>query len=153
MASGVSSYYVGLNNIIEAGNFDLTSMVGRINYFVMQGLIDPEEAENLLAAARARAAEQGSYGDYQEQINTLAGAVRELNFKLQALMDELGIDIAIPATTSGADEFVQPTGVHDAYFNGDEVTFEGHVYRCTAPDGVACVWSPVAYPDYWEKIS
>lgn len=44
-------------------------------------------------------------------------------------------------------EWVQPTGVHDAYQTGDRVTFEGQVYRSLI-DGNT--WSPTAYPQGWE---
>ena len=45
-------------------------------------------------------------------------------------------------------EWVQPTGAHDAYNNGDKVTFEGDHY-ISLIDGN--VWSPAAYPAGWEK--
>lgn len=47
-------------------------------------------------------------------------------------------------------EFVQPQGAHDAYFRGDRVTYNGVRYLCAAPEGVACVWAPDAYPAYWQ---
>lgn len=37
------------------------------------------------------------------------------------------------------------------YYRGDRVTFNGSVYICIAPEGVACVWSPTEYPAYWQK--
>ena len=48
-------------------------------------------------------------------------------------------------------EYVQPTGAHDAYYNGDKVTWNGKHYICTAPDDTACVWNPDAYPAYWQE--
>ena len=39
------------------------------------------------------------------------------------------------------------------YYRGDRVTFNGGVYTCIAPDGVACVWSPTEYPLYWKLES
>ena len=47
-------------------------------------------------------------------------------------------------------EWVQPTGEHDAYQTGDQVTFEGDVYESVI-DGNT--WSPAAYPQGWEKIN
>lgn len=44
-------------------------------------------------------------------------------------------------------EFVQPTGVHDAYNKGDKVTFNGEHYICVID---SCTWSPQDYPDGWE---
>ena len=49
-------------------------------------------------------------------------------------------------------EYVQPTGAHDAYHQGDQVTFRGKRYLCVAPEGVAVVWSPEVYPDYWQEV-
>lgn len=49
-------------------------------------------------------------------------------------------------------EFVQPTGAHDAYHKGDKITYKGKRYICTAADGVAVVWDPDTYPDYWEEV-
>lgn len=49
---------------------------------------------------------------------------------------------------SGAPEWVQPTGAHDAYQTGDTVTFEGQEYKSLI-DGNT--WSPTSYPQGWEK--
>lgn len=46
-------------------------------------------------------------------------------------------------------EYVQPTGVHDAYMTGDKVTFEGEHYICQIDN---CVWSPRDYPAGWLKV-
>lgn len=46
-------------------------------------------------------------------------------------------------------EFVQPTGAHDAYGVGAQVTYNGQRYRCKLAN---CVWSPDAYPDAWELV-
>ena len=51
---------------------------------------------------------------------------------------------------SGAPEWVQPTGAHDAYQTGDHVMFEGAEY-VSLIDGNT--WSPTAYPQGWEKIN
>ena len=51
---------------------------------------------------------------------------------------------------SGAPEWVQPTGSHDAYQTGDTVTFEGAEYTSLI-DGNT--WSPTDYPQGWEKIT
>ena len=48
--------------------------------------------------------------------------------------------------------YVQPTGAHDAYHNGDKVTYNGAKYTCIAPEGVACVWNPDTYPAYWQEV-
>ena len=45
-------------------------------------------------------------------------------------------------------EFVQPTGVHDAYNKGDKVTFNGKHYISLID---ANVYSPVVYPAGWQE--
>lgn len=45
-------------------------------------------------------------------------------------------------------EFVQPTGAHDAYHQGDKVTFEGEHYISLIDNNV---WSPKDYPQGWQK--
>ena len=45
-------------------------------------------------------------------------------------------------------EWVQPTGVHDAYNTGDKVTYNGEHY-VSLIDGNT--WAPDAYPAGWEK--
>jgi hypothetical protein len=51
--------------------------------------------------------------------------------------------------TPPAPEYVQPAGAHDAYKQGDRVTFEGAVYECLI-EGLG--HSPAAYPAGWRKI-
>lgn len=46
-------------------------------------------------------------------------------------------------------EWKQPTGAHDAYNTGDQVTFEGQVYQSTID---ANTYSPTAYPAGWQLI-
>jgi hypothetical protein len=58
----------------------------------------------------------------------------------------------IHRVTSGdqPDEWVQPTGAHDAYNTGDRVTFEGQVYESLIDGNV---WSPAESPSSWQLIS
>lgn len=49
----------------------------------------------------------------------------------------------------GAPEWVQPTGAHDAYGIGDEVTHNGHLWR-SATDGN--VWEPGTGGAPWEDL-
>lgn len=46
-------------------------------------------------------------------------------------------------------EWVQPTGIHDAYNVGDKVIFEGEVYESTIDNNT---WSPTDYPQGWQVV-
>lgn len=50
---------------------------------------------------------------------------------------------------SGPAEWVAPTGAHDDYGIGDQVTFEGSIFE-SAVDGNT--WSPTDYPAGWTLI-
>lgn len=54
-----------------------------------------------------------------------------------------------PQEGSGAPDWVQPTGAHDAYNLGDLVSFQGVVYQSTIDGNV---WSPADYPQGWEQV-
>ena len=47
------------------------------------------------------------------------------------------------------DDWVQPTGAHDAYNTGDRVRFEGAIYESLIDGNV---WSPADYPAGWKLI-
>ena len=46
-------------------------------------------------------------------------------------------------------EFKKPTGAHDAYDIGDQVTFEGEVYESTIDTNT---YSPIEHPDGWKLV-
>jgi len=47
------------------------------------------------------------------------------------------------------DEWVQPTGGHDAYNTGGKVIFEGETYESLID---ANTWSPTGYPQGWKVV-
>src|SRR5699024_2466022 len=51
---------------------------------------------------------------------------------------------------TGAAEWVEPTGAHDASQTRDTVTFERQEYVSLIDRNT---WSPTAYPQGWEKIT
>lgn len=48
-----------------------------------------------------------------------------------------------------APEYRQPSGAHDAYKQGDRVTYNGQAYESTINGNV---WAPDAYPQGWKKL-
>lgn len=54
-----------------------------------------------------------------------------------------------PDEPQGAQEWEQPTGAHDAYSVGDEVTHDGHLWRSTADGNV---WEPGTVGAPWEDL-
>lgn len=118
--------------VISRGDYDLTAMLQNIDRYHIEGKLTDEDREALYALAREGA--QPVY-DYAAEIEAIWAAIRELQ-----------------GQTPDPDEwpeFVQPTGAHDAYDIGAQVTYNGQRYRCKLAN---CVWSPDAYPDAWELV-
>lgn len=65
--------------------------------------------------------------------------------KKVVIEDENGEEIEVDVV----DEFVQPSGGHDAYQTGDKVAFEGKVWVSLIDNNV---WSPSNHPSGWEEV-
>lgn len=118
--------------VISRGYYDLTAMLQNIDRYHIEGKLTDEDRESLYALAREGA--QPVY-DYAAEIEAIWAAIRELQGQAQEPEEW--------------PEFVQPTGAHDAYGVGAQVTYNGQRYRCKLAN---CVWSPDAYPDAWELV-
>lgn len=80
--------------------------------------------------------------DTAQEVNMLA-KLKELEQRVRALEESDGAEPG-----EGYPDYVAGKW----YYNGDKITFEGGKYKCIAPDGVVCTWSPKEYPVYWELV-
>ena len=119
--------------VIQLGNYDLKTLLDRIDQYHIEGRLTDEERLDLIMQARKGA--EPEY-DYAGEINALWAAVRALQQSIS------------PPAEDEWPEFVQPTGAGTAYQVGDKVTFKGVHYVCRLPH---CVWSPADYPIGWQK--
>lgn len=131
-----------LKNIINSGSFQLDNMKTRLENLAAHGDITPEQKDELLNAARAKA-------DAANEID-VRKLLLEHEARLRALEATLGMTDT-PETDEDGAEIVPEFVVGKTYYNGDKVTFNGNVYKCIAPEGAVCVWSPDDYPAYWSK--
>lgn len=152
-----------IENVIKSGNFELNDILTKIDTLWVQGDLTDEERAECIALAQEKAKPENSYAPLQTQIDLAFKTIQEMRVTMEAnakglaslkeAVEKLGGTIETPTPEPGEEwpEYVQPQGAHDAYYRGDKITFEGAHYVCTAPEGTACVWSPMAYPLYWEK--
>ena len=129
--------YDVIKNVICSGSFGLQHLLTKVDTLWLQGSLTDEQRLTLIDLAREKADPANSFAPLQAQIDALAARVA-----------------ALEGAGEGQEEFpayVQPTGGHDAYRAGDQVTFQGKHYLCIAPEGVAVVWSPEVYPSYWQE--
>lgn len=92
----------------------------------------------------------------QEQIKELFEITDSLKTEVKTLSDKVtkleGREIEPEPPSTEYPEYKQPAGSHNAYYNGDKVTFKGKKYICTAPEDYAVVWNPEEYPAYWKLV-
>lgn len=138
--------YAVVKNVIESRNYELADMLTKIDTLWVQGSITEDERAELIALARQNA-------EVQQSVNILA-KLEELDKRLRVIEDMLSnSDSEEGETEEGTEEATYPEYVAGTwYYNGDIVMFDGKAYKCIAPEGAVCTWSPSEYPAYWEAI-
>ena len=129
---------------IEEGMSSLSEMLARIDAYHIKGKLTDEERSELIAEARAAAADQ--FAETLNIVETLTAFGQRLN-ALEAAVAELQ---GSGNPDDPGEETPPEYAVGHWYYNGDRVTYEGVAYTCVAPDGVVVVWSPAETPQYWE---
>ena len=126
--------YDVIRDVINTRRYVLADMLHKIDTLWAQGDFDDEQRTELIALAQGNA-------DMTQEVNVLA-RLEELEQRVRALEDG--------GTEPG--ETYPDYVAGKWYYSGDKITFEGVKYKCIAPDGVVCVWSPKEYPVYWELV-
>lgn len=128
------------NVFVQAMNelFDLSTMLGRIDYHHIRGNLTDAEREELVAIAREKANPFGGLD--------VAAKLLELDERIKAL--EEGNAESGGATDKTIKEYIPGKW----YFAGNKILWNGSVYQCIAPVGKVCTWSPDEYPVYWELV-
>ena len=137
--------YDVIYNVLQSGRFELTDILNKIDTLWLQGNLTDAERTELVNMARTKADPSNSFAPLQAQIDALAERVAALEEENNPVDPEIPVE-EYP-------EYVQPTGAHDAYYNGAKVAYNGKRYVCIAPEGVAVVWSPEVYPAYWQEVT
>ena len=144
--------YDVIKNVIDSERYELSDMLKKIDTIWLQGGISEEQKNELVQLARKNADPENSYAPLQNQIDTLYKNMTEMGKSILDLVQrvsKLENKPVEPEVPEEYPEYVKPTGAHDAYNNGDKVTYNGKHYICKM-DG--CVWSPDEYPSAWEVV-
>ena len=128
-----------IKTVITSGNFELTDIIRKIDTVWFEGKITDEEKSELVEMAQGKANPQHSM-DLIAKVADLEKRVKILEAKGNTATE--GEEVT---------ETYEPFEEGKWYYNGDKVSFEGNNYTCIAPEGTVCVWSPLAYPNYWAK--
>ena len=133
--------YKIIKSVIDSKDFKLEDILYKINKMYIEDKISEEEKSELDNLARSKAKAENSY-DIQKQLDSIFA-------RLEALENK-NITTEEPAEpVDEYPEYIQPTGAHDSYTNGDKITYNGKKYVCIIGN---CVWSPDTYPQGWQEI-
>ena len=118
-------------NVIENRNFELKGIIKKIDTLWAQSSITDDERAELISLAQSKANVQQSIDVTQK--------LEELDKRMKVVEEML----ANNDNNSDDTEVVYADyEVGKWYYNGNIVKFEDVLYKCVAPDGVVCVWSP-----------
>ena len=126
-------------NVIENRNFELKGIIKKIDTLWAQSSITDDERAELISLAQSKANVQQSIDVMQklEELDKRMKVVEEMLANNDNNSDDTKVVYA-------------DYEVGKWYYNGNIVKYEDVLYKCVAPDGVVCVWSPSDYPAYWE---
>lgn len=138
--------YDTIKDVINSGRYELNDMLHKIDTLWVQGDLDDDQRDELVELARENATPENTYVPIQEQIDQAFAQISALDTRIKAL-EAGGSEPTDPEPEDEWPEWVQPTGAHNAYSNGDKITYNGKRYISTMDGNV---WSPDAYPAGWQ---
>lgn len=148
--------YEVVRNVIVSKRYELKEMLTKIDTLWVQGSLTEEQRMELIELARTNAMVSNSV-DVMKKLSEMDEHIKALEERVKALEDAKSesADGKTDETEEGGAEDTEPTYPEYEpgkwYRNGDMVSFDGKVYKCIAPEGIVCVWSPADYPAYWEE--
>lgn len=126
-----------MKRVIQSGGYKLTKVLEKIDLQWAEGSITDEQRQELRQLAQDGANVSGEV-DILERV---------LNLERRVSAIEAG-------QAPGADTEEYPPYVEGKwYYTGGKCSENGKNYTCIAPEGTPCVWSPCAYPAYWEEVT
>lgn len=126
---------------IDCANFNLADMIGRIEYYHVAGRLTNNEMEELIRRAQDKAMESLEI-EPKTEILALWEAVHSLQDQVTALQ-------GVQEDPEQYPPFVQPSGAHDAYRQGQGCTYNGKHYVSLIDNNT---WAPDVYPQGWEEV-
>lgn len=142
--------YDEVMKVIEAGGYDLSDLLHRIDVLYIGGKLTDDEREHLVDEAREKSDPTAAYAPIEQRLAALEAWRTEVDAKL-ATIEAGGAEPEEPAEEYPA--WKNPTCAEDAYYTGMKMTYtDGKRYECTAPEDYGVTWGPDVLPDMWREI-
>ena len=138
-------YYIIKRVITNHTYTDLNRLLEKIKRAWIEQSITEEEYQELTNLALTN----DPVKDYavQEQIDKLWAAIHALEARIES--SNIQPDNNENQQQETINDYVQPTGAHDAYQTGDKVRYNNAIYESLINGNV---WAPDVYPAGWKLI-
>ena len=127
--------------VIQSGEYNLSDLTKKIDTLWLKSYLTDDERESLTKLAIEKANPDAGLPSFSERMAALEKRVSKLEGNLSSGGD---------SGSSDWPEWVQPTGAHDAYAKGSQVTHNGERYVSKID---ANVWEPGLFgsESLWTK--
>lgn len=127
--------------VIQSGEYNLSDLTKKIDTLWLKSYLTDDERESLTKLAIEKANPDAGLPSFSERMAALEKRVSKLEGNLSSGGD---------SGSSDWPEWVQPTGAHDAYAKGSQVTHNGERYVSQIG---ANVWEPGVFgsESLWTK--
>lgn len=127
--------------VIQSGEYNLSDLTKKIDTLWLKSYLTDDERESLTKLAIEKANPDAGLPSFSERMAALEKRVSKLEGNLSSGGD---------SGSSDWPEWVQPTGAHDAYAKGSQVTHKGERYVSQID---ANVWEPGMFgsESLWTK--
>lgn len=127
--------------VIQSGEYNLSDLTKKIDALWLKSYLTDDERESLTKLAIEKANPDAGLPSFSERMAALEKRVSKLEGNLSSGGD---------SGSSDWPEWVQPTGAHDAYAKGSQVTHNGERYVSQID---ANVWEPGMFgsESLWAK--
>lgn len=144
--------YNVVRNVILSKKYELKDILAKVDTLWVQGSITEEQRLSLISYAQNNAMVENSI-DVLKSLYELNRRVSECEKELAELKanTKTDTDTDIPVENEVETPTYPDYVAGKWYQNGDIVSFEEKNFKCIAPIGTICVWSPADYPAYWVE--
>lgn len=145
-----SPLYEDLRGVIANGKYKLNEMISKLSRLWVEDQITEAEYDALVEFARNNAnAGSEVESDISEIVQQLMQRIVSLESKVAELEKAWSED---PDEPSEPVVTYEPYDPYKWYYKDMTCSFEGKNWKCIAPEGQVCTWSPRDYPAYWEEV-